>query len=596
MTEKLTQIRALMCSESIDAYFLPNNDFHNNENLCDHDKRLEFVSGFQGSNGQILITKEQALLWTDGRFWQKAEEDLDQGWTVMKMAIGYPTYIDWITRNLPTGSTIGYDPALICAESVLARTIYFNDKGFTFKPLSKNLVNSIWADQPNIPNEKLFIHDIKYAGVSAEQKIFIVLNQLRRLGSNYLFTSALDEIAWLLNLRGKDIQYNPLFFSFLLLHATNAGYQIILFINPEKTNGLDDYLSQNHIEVRPYESAWDYLSTIEENIIIDKNELSYSFYQKIKTPIHYPGLIAKIKVIKNPRELQGFRESHIRDGVAIAKYFAWLKQQLDSGADLNEWTSVEKLDEFRASEELNAGLSFENISSVGPNAAIIHYAPTQETAAKITNDQMYLLDSGGQYLDGTIDTTRTMHFGSPTDWEKECYTRVLLGNLGVERLVWPEYNRMSGNEVDVVARKWLWEAGLDYPHATGHGVGYFLNVHEGPHRICKGSTEPFQAGMNVANEPGYYEEGHFGIRIENILLVVMHPLVPGLLGFENVTMVPYDKNLLDFRLLSQRDIQYINAYHSKIWQNLSPILENRGETAALEWLRGATTSINQIIN
>ena len=236
-------------------------------------------------------------------------------------------------------------------------------------------------------------------------------------------------------------------------------------------------------------------------------------------------------------------------------------------------------------------MSFENISSSGPNAAVIHYAPTAEKARALNLNEIYLLDTGGQYLDGTTDTTRTVHFGSPTDWEKECFTRVLLGNLDLERVRWPSGTRLAGNDLDVLARRRLWEVGLDYCHATGHGVGYFLNVHEGPHVLCKGSFEVFQVGMNISNEPGYYEEGNFGIRIENILFVVNSQSVNGYVEFENVTMVPYDKSLLDKKLLSQDDVDYINAYHQKIFDVIGPILLEKNENNAYEWLKTATQPI-----
>lgn len=240
----------------------------------------------------------------------------------MKMAIGHLTFVDWICQNLIKGANIGYDPALLSAEVALARTAFFRERGIDFKPINKNLINEIWADRPKMPNEKLFIHDIKYAGIPVEQKVFMILNQLYTFGVNYLFTSILDEVAWLLNLRGKDIQYNPLFFSFLLVHASYPGYQIILFVDPEKTDEIQSYLDINHIEVRPYESVAQYLGAIDDKIMIDKNEINFSLFQQIKQPIHCPNLISKIKEIKNPREMQGFRDSHVRDGIAMAKYFS----------------------------------------------------------------------------------------------------------------------------------------------------------------------------------------------------------------------------------------------------------------------------------
>mmetsp|Transcript_11348 Transcript_11348/g.11432 ORF Transcript_11348/g.11432 Transcript_11348/m.11432 type:complete len:595 (+) Transcript_11348:6-1790(+) len=593
MSDKLSQVRALMQEENIQAYFLPNNDFHNSEYLGHHDKRMIFISGFKGSNGQIVITQEQALLWTDGRYWLAAPKELYQGWTMMKQGHGNTTYYEWITQNLPSGSAIGFDPALINADAASNRKKYFEEKGYSFKPILRNLINEVWDTRPIMSQEKVFIHEVKYSGATVDEKVKSLYNVLKTTQSQYYFTSVLDEIAWILNLRGKDIDYNPLFFSYLLIKAaSDTDYQLSLFINLDKIEGIRDYLSENKIEVFPYEAIGNYLENIEDGIVVDQSELNYSLFLKIKKPLNNSSLISKLKAIKNPREQKGFRESHIRDAVAMAKYFSWLENQLENGADLTEWTAAEQLDKYRAAEDLNQGLSFENISSVGPNAAVIHYAPTAETSSKVVKDQIYLLDSGGQYLDGTIDTTRTLHFGNPTEREKECFTRVLLGNLDIERVTWPQSSRLAGTDFDILARRRLWQIGLDFCHATGHGVGYFLNVHEGPHCLCKGSSEVFELGMNITNEPGYYEEGNFGIRIENVLLIVKNTQIPDYLSFENVTMVPYDKNLLCMRLLDAEDIQYIDAYHEKIWNTLSTILEARNENLALAWLRKATSPIN----
>lgn len=507
----------------------------------------------------------------------------------MKMGRGFPSVGEWISENLPKGKKIGFDPGLVSAASAIAKIKAYTNKGYEFVPIQENLVNKVWTSRPQTSQAQVFIHELQYSGASVSEKLEKVLKELK---TSLLFTSVLDDIAWLLNLRGKDIDYNPLFFSYLLVDKSVTPAKLILFINPSKVEHISEYLSENNIFVENYEAVGDFLSSINETITIDENELNYFLYQKIKNPAHQNNIIARVKAVKNDREIKGFKESHIRDATAMAIYFSWLEKSLNSGEKLNEWTAVLKLDSLRASESLNMGLSFENISSSGPNAAVIHYAPTAETARELSLKEIYLLDSGGQYLDGTIDTTRTLHFGVPTEREKECFTRVLLGNLDLERTKWPENASITGNDLDVLARRRLWEVGLDYNHATGHGVGYFLNVHEGPHYLCKGSDEVFRVGMNITNEPGYYEEDSFGIRIENVLLIVKSLTVPGFVEFENVTLVPYDKKLLFLPLLSKEDVEYIDEYHKKVFGLVGPILLERGENEAYDWLKRATDPIS----
>ena len=506
---------------------------------------------------------------------------------MMKMGHGFPSVGEWVSQNLEKGLKIGFDPSLVCATAAKNRIKAYKDKGYEFVPISENLVNAVWLSRPPMSTEKAFIHELQYTGASVPEKLALVLPDF---STNFLFTSVLDDIAWLLNLRGSDIEYNPLFFSYLLIEKSSS--RLTLFLNPDKVREIPDYLSSNNIHVHAYEEVGDFLSNIEDPITVDEGELNFSLHQRIKNPVHKDNVIARIKAVKNPREIRGFRESHIRDAVAMAKYFAWLEAQLHAGTGLTEWTAALELDRLRGCEDLNMGLSFENISSSGPNAAIIHYAPTAEKARLLSLNEIYLLDSGGQYLDGTIDTTRTLHFGQPTAREKECNTRVLLGNLDLERARWPKTARLGGTDLDVLARRRLWEAGLDYNHATGHGVGYFLNVHEGPHVLCKGSEDEFKVGMNITNEPGYYEEGSFGIRIENVLMIVESSTVNGFVEFENITMVPYDKKLMDLELFTKEDVEYVNEYHRKVFRTVGPILEQRQEVAAYEWLRDATSPIS----
>lgn len=510
---------------------------------------------------------------------------------MMKMARGQPSVSSWITQNLPKGSRIAFDPYLVNVSSAVSRISFYQTEGFEFVPHEENFINLVWKARPGVSQDPVYVHELQYAGKSVAEKLELVESKFKE---NYLFTSTLDDIAWLLNLRGNDIEYNPLFFAYLLIDRRTQPTQLTLFVNLHKVSSISEYLNGNNIRVHEYESVSQVLADIQEKVVIDENELNFGLYGKIKNPVNVPNIIARVKAVKNEREIRGFIESHQRDAVAMIKYFTWLEKSLKTGEKLNEWTAALKLDQLRAEQPLNKGLSFENISSSGPNAAIIHYAATADKNRDLCLDEIYLLDSGGQYLDGTIDTTRTLHFGNPSEWEKECFTRVLLGNLDLERVKWPETARLTGNDFDVIPRRWLWQKGLDYNHATGHGVGYFLNVHEGPHYLCKGGDEEFRLNMNITNEPGYYEEGKFGIRIENVLLIQRSSNHPDFLEFFNVTLVPYDKNLLDLNLIDKETIDYINTYHDRIQTTLGPILLDQNESEAFNYLQKATSPI--IIN
>lgn len=507
---------------------------------------------------------------------------------MMKMARDHPSLSEWIISNLPPNSQIGFDPYLVSASSASSRISSYQAKGFQFIPYELNLVNQVWKNRPSISQDPVYIHELQYAGKTVSEKLDLVQ---ACFSQKFYFTSTLDDIAWLLNLRGSDIEYNPLFISYLLIDRTHEPSQMVLFINRNKVAGISEYLESVNVKVEDYENVGKVLSQIEDSVVVDQDEINFGLIQKIKKPVNVPNVIARIKAVKSEREIRGFVESHQRDAVAMVKYFCWLEKALKAGEKLNEWTAASRLDQLRAEQPLNKGLSFENISSSGPNAAIIHYAATADKARDLNLDEIYLLDSGGQYLDGTIDTTRTLHFGTPTDWEKECFTRVLLGNLDLERVKWPQSARLTGNDFDVIPRRWLWQKGLDYNHATGHGVGYFLNVHEGPHYLCKGGDEEFKLNMNITNEPGYYEEGKFGIRIENVLLIQKSSNLEDFLEFFNVTLVPYDKNLMDFSLIDRDTLDYINHYHNRILNTIGPMLLENNESEAYEWLIRATSPI-----
>lgn len=538
----------------------------------------------------MLVTQEAALLWTDGRYFLQAERELGPDWRQMKLISGVQRYNEWILANMKPGSKVGFDPFLMTAQTVKARKEEFASKSIRFVPLERNLVNEIWVDRPPMSSSPVVRLPDSYAGQTLQEKVSELTPVLQAKGALNLFVSRLDEIAWLLNLRGADIEFNPVFFAYLLVDVTLGAAKLTLFIDEGKTKALSDYFHANNIEIRPYSDAFSFLSTLSGPVLVSE-DLNFGLYTQLTSPIPHSDGISKLKSIKSAREVQGMKDCHVRDGRAVCRFLAWLEQELQGGrSDLDEWTAAQVLEGFRGQEDGFRGLSFETISAVGANAAVIHYKPKQDSAALISQKEIYLLDSGGHYWDGTTDITRTVHFGTPTAREKECYTRVLLGNLDLCRAVWPANSSISGADLDILARRWLWEAGLDYMHGTGHGVGYYLNVHEGPQGIGRWRTTPLVPGMNVTDEPGYYESGSFGIRIEDLLFVQALTQPAGFCGFENVTICPYDRNLLATELLSQRDKAFLDAYHCKVWTLLSPTLAT--DPVALAWLQRATTPLS----
>ncbi|EIM81949.1 Creatinase/aminopeptidase [Stereum hirsutum FP-91666 SS1] len=592
-TERLIGLRKLMDEQGVEAYVVPSEDQHSSEYLASCDERRAFISGFNGSAGTAIITKDRAFLFTDGRYFLQAEQQLDHNWTLMKSGLpDVPTWQDFIAKSLPKTLKIGIDPELIGAAEKKAS---FPDTHFIF---SENLVDKVWgSERPPRPKNPTFPLDIKFAGQSHAEKLDKLREELRRKDAHAMVVTMLDEIAWLFNMRGSDIDFNPVFFAYAVVTLDKA----LLFINPEQ---VDDKLRQHlgsHTEIKVYTGFFKHLKWLVDDIksfttsspkILLGDKASVAVAEAIGTSnieiTRSP--VADLKAIKNPTELEGFRNSHIRDGAALVRYFAWLEERLSSkeAGEINEFDAAGVLEKFRSELDLFKGLSFPTISSTGPNGAIIHYSPEPHGSAIVKKDQIYLCDSGAQFLDGTTDVTRTWHFGTPTAEEKRAFTRVLQGHIAIDSAIFP--NGTSGYIIDTWARRPLWQDGLDYRHGTGHGVGHFLNVHEGPQglgtRIAYNNT-PLKTGMTVSNEPGYYADGRFGIRIENVVLV-REAKTPnnfggkGFLGFEHVTMCPIHKKLVDAELLTVKEREWLDAYHKEVWEKVSPLL--KGDSKTLEWL------------
>ncbi|KAM5362727.1 hypothetical protein ACJZ2D_012389 [Fusarium nematophilum] len=611
-TSRLTRLRGLMKDRNVQVYVIPSEDSHSSEYIADCDARREFISGFTGSAGCAVVTLEGAALATDGRYFNQAESQLDNNWTLLKQGLqDVPTWQEWSAEQSSGGKNVGVDPSLISGSTAknLAEKIR-KSGGSELVPIDENLVDIVWEDQrPARPSEPVIVQPDDLAGESVSNKLTKLRQELEKKHSPGFLVSMLDEIAWLFNLRGNDIPYNPVFFSYAIVTPDAAN----LYIDDSKLDEKSrSHLVANKVQIKPYDailgdarelhaavSAKDKSdsSAPTGNFLIStkgswalKRALGDSTVDEIRSPI------GDAKAIKSEAEMSGMRACHVRDGAALIQYFAWLEDQLVSKkATLDEVEAADKLEELRSKKSDFVGLSFPTISSTGANAAIIHYGPERGSCATIDPEAIYLCDSGAQYRDGTTDTTRTLHFGTPTDAEREAYTLVLKGHIALDQAVFPKGT--TGFALDSLARQHLWKNGLDYRHGTGHGVGSYLNVHEGP--IGIGTRVQFAEvalapGNVLSNEPGYYEDGKYGIRIENVVIVkeakTKHSFGDKpFLGFEHVTMVPYCRNLIDAKLLTGEEKEWLNAYNAEVLDKTQGYFE--GDDVTLAWLKRETVRI-----
>ncbi|XP_024023589.1 probable Xaa-Pro aminopeptidase P isoform X4 [Morus notabilis] len=637
-TDTLAALRALMASHSppLDALIVPSEDYHQSEYVSGRDKRREFVSGFSGSAGLALVTINEARLWTDGRYFLQATQELSDQWTLMRM--GEDPNVDiWMADNLPENAAIGIDPWCISIDTAQKWERAFVKKGQQLVQTSTNLVDEAWKDRPPVEINPVIVHPLEFAGRSVEEKLKDLRQKLIQEKARGIIFTALDEVAWLYNIRGSDVSYCPVVHAYAIVTSDSA----FIYVDKRRVSSeVTRHLEENGIEVREYSAvgsdvsllASDQLKPGEAKIVgngsyeeednnyelvwADPGSCCYALYTKLNSEkvLLQQSPLALAKALKNPIELDGLKNAHIRDGAAVVQYLVWLDKQMQEiyGASgyflegerankkkrlestkLTEVTVSDKLESFRASKEHFRGLSFPTISSVGPNAAIIHYGPRAETCAELDPDSIYLFDSGAQYLDGTTDITRTVHFGKPSAHEKACYTAVLKGHIALGNARFP--NGTNGHALDILARVPLWKNGLDYRHGTGHGIGSYLNVHEGPHLISfrpQARNVPLQATMTVTDEPGYYEDGKFGIRLENVLIVKEADTRfnfgdKGYLSFEHITWAPYQRKLIDLSLLSPEELDWLNSYHSKCKDILAPYLDESEKA----WLKKATEPI-----
>jgi len=585
--DKLAGLRALMREHKIDAYILPSSDPHQSEYLPDHWKGREWVSGFTGSAGILIVTPDFAGLWTDGRYFLQAEQELkDSGIQLQKQQVSHaPEHISWLYDNLDQGSVVGLDGRLFSI-----RQIGYMEKIFQLKAISLNLkadlLSLIWKDRPALPAFPVFELDTYYAGIPRKEKIQQIRDDLRVKQAEWLLTSALDDIAWTLNLRGSDIECNPLFIAYLLIGPQST----LLFTLLEKLSpDLQELLQKEGIQLRPYQGIEAALQEIPQksSVFLDPDTTNSLLHRCLSHTHLYLGKnpISERKATKNPTEIFHLRQAMRNDGVALTKLFVWLEEQLWNGIAVNEYQIAEKLKQYRALHKEYRGESFPAIVGYNANGAIIHYRPQPDTAAPVRPEGILLLDDGGQYLNGTTDITRTIALGRPSSNQKKRFTLVLKGHIALASAHFPQGT--IGIQLDALARYPLWKHGLNYSHGTGHGVGFFLGVHEGPQGFASSAvtsrgTTPIAPGMLTSNEPGLYLPGKYGIRIENLLLCQAIPTEQEgeFYAFETVSLFPIDVQLIETNALSREEKTWLNDYHCRVFEELSPLLDKREQ----QWL------------
>ena len=586
--EKLELLRQAMASHNMDAYLIVTDDFHGSEYVGDYFKEREFMSGFTGSAGSLVVLKEEAAIFTDGRYFLQAEEQLKgSGILLMKAGEpGVPTLPQYLADKLCENAVIGFDGRTLSYRMTERIREAVWDKNITFSG-NEDLVDAIWKERPALSKEPVREMTPEFAGKTRTEKMEEIRQELRKSGADFLLLTALDEIAWLLNLRGHDVEYTPVFLAFMLIEEREATLFVQEKALPEEVRGQ---LSRDGIAIKPYDTIYEALSNLpkERKVWYDSGTANYRIAMSIQNGMDMDSPVIIKKAIKNSTEISHIREAHIKDGIAVCRFMHWLKETVPK-EKLTELMASEGILGFRKQMDGFLEPSFTSIIAYGAHGAIVHYEPTKESDAVIENHGLCLCDTGGQYVDGTTDVTRTFVMGELTQEERHAYTLVLKGHIQLARAVFPEGT--CGANLDVLAREPLWREGLDYNHGTGHGVGYLLNVHEGPQRfhwrvlpgVKQATLEP---GMIISDEPGLYFAGKFGIRHENLILVTRTEK-SGLLAFEPLTLVPFDRDGLDVSMLATEELEWLDNYHEMVYRTLSPRMSEEERI----WLRQYTDKI-----
>ncbi len=578
---RLAQLRTALSQRGIEGFLVPRSDAHQGENVAPHDERLAWLTGFTGSAGFCVVLQDSAGVFVDGRYTLQVRKQIDLS-AFTPQSLVNDKLSEWLLARLPEGARIGYDPMLHTVAELEALESALEGK-LSLCP-TENPIDAIWRDQPAPPTGKITPYPIEFAGVSSAEKRVQLATTLR---DNDLCASVLtlpDSICWLLNIRGSDIVRAPLVLAFAILHD---DARVDLFTDPRKASPeLLDHLG-DQVTLHPNEAFQPALNALKSRVGIDKKTAPIWVCNQIQHPVNHPDPCVLPKARKNPAELAGTRTAHRRDAVAMCEFLAWLAQADHSG--LTEIDVVTRLESFRRNTNALTDISFDTICGAGPNGAIVHYRVDDSSNAELVQDSLLLVDSGGQYLDGTTDITRTVAIGQPDHDMIRAFTLVLQGMINLSMLRWPR--GLSGQEIDAMARAPLWAAGFDYDHGTGHGVGAYLGVHEGPASISRRGTVALDPGMILSNEPGYYRENAWGIRIEN-LVVVTPPETPeggdrAMLGFETLTWVPIDRALIDPTQLTPVQQDWLNSYHRAVFEMVSPHVS----PATLDWLQRACAPV-----
>jgi Xaa-Pro aminopeptidase len=591
--ERLAAVRSLMARNKVDAYVVPSTDPHASEYVAETWQRRGFISGFDGSAGTFVVTADQAGLWTDGRYFLQAEEQLaGTGIELFKMGVaGVPDVEPWLAMTLSGGERVGVDPAVFTAAAYSRLKSALTPAGIELTSVSTDLVELVWGEsRPMMPDAGLRVHPMEFAGQTVSDKLLVIADRLQVANADALVIGALDEVAWFFNLRGADVDFNPVFIAYAVIEKDEAR----LFVDLAKvTTEVRDALPGN-VMLQPYEAIGDYLKNLGETLATVWMDPA-TVNEQVRSGLESAGAktllrtspIPSWKSAKNDAEIAGSKAAHVRDGVAMVRFLRWLKEAVPKGEE-TELTVWDKLLEFRKVQDKFIGLSFNSIVGYGPHGAIVHYAVSHESCSDVREGDLLLVDSGGQYLDGTTDITRTVALGEPTAEHRLAYTTVLKGHLNLGRAWFPE--GVDGYQLDALARAPLWAQGFNYAHGTGHGVGASLCVHEGPFSVSHRKVlVPMQVGNVLSNEPGHYVTGSYGIRIENLVLTVVKADTDSghFIGFENLTMCPYDRSLIDVNALSEAELKQVDDYHQTVFETLSPFLTG----SDLEFLRAATNPL-----
>lgn len=581
-----------MKEKGIKAYIIPTSDPHQSEYLADYYKTRVWISGFTGSAGTVVVTENEAILWTDGRYFIQAENQLaGSEIQLFKMGIpGFPTYMEWLRDNLEEGDTIGFNGKIFPQSDVKKLEKEVENKKIELID-EFDLVGELWTDRPSTPRSKAFVHDVKYTGKTAKEKVEEVRKEMEKKGADYFLLGSLDDIAWVYNIRGRDVTCNPVVISYALISKDRAW----LFVDKDKIDAkVESYLKENGIEIDEYDKVISYVKKIKEEskVFIDPSRINRWLYKGIPEKceiIEGTNITTNLKGIKNSTEIENQKNAYIKDGVALVKFLYWLDENLGK-IKITEVSAAEKLEEFRKEQDGFIEPSFDTIAAYKENAAMMHYkAEEGKSNYELKREKMFLVDSGGQYYDGTTDITRTIVLGDITEEEKKDFTLTLKGHINLinARFLYGA----TGSSLDVLCRYPLWQEGLDYKCGTGHGVGFLLNVHEGPHRI---STVPdkvkLEKGMIVTIEPGVYKAGKHGIRIENVAVVeedIETEFGGKFMKFENISYCPIDLRGIDVDMLTEEEIKWLNDYHEEVYEKLSPYLNDEEK----EWLKEETRSI-----